>query len=227
VASVFPSVVSVVWTTGRGRNEVSVVSAGCVLHKFGNHTYILTTSRRGNIRKTSKLLVRFYDGVEIRARVLFRGTNLEFIVLRTEASHESSLSIQFREGPMTFSNALCVVPKVKSKFHKVQGFIPTPSCRANDMSGGIPEITNEHFIFVCQHHDTAIMQSAPVFHENSQVNGFIFKDCSLPYRPGDDPDQELIDIEAKICVKPRHIEAWLRRETNDNDWRAGLQKKKI
>lgn len=226
VEDVSPSVVSVVWTTGRGGSKKSVVSAGCVLHNFGNHNYILTSSRQGCIQNNSNLWVRFHDGVELRAYVLLSvHVDLEFLVLYTESSHNSD-PIQLTDDPISFSFGLCVVPKIKSRFHKVQGFIPTPSCRANNLADVVSEITDDYFIFVCQHGDTAIMKSAPIFHENGQVNGFICEDCSLPSLPEEtlkeELDEALVDREAKLCVKGRLLEARLRMVTQDNDWRAGL-----
>lgn len=152
--------------------------------------------------------------------------DLGFIILRTEANHESSVPIQFNEEPINFSTALCVAPKTKSDFHKMKGFIPRPSCEANNMAGIVQENTNHYFIFVCQHRNTKIMKSAPIFHENSRVNGFVIQDCSLPPESDDDdddePNDEFFDSEAKICIKPILVEAWLQKISGDNNWRAAL-----
>lgn len=231
-AEVSRSIVSVEWMAKRrSRNATSVLCAGSVLHKSANHTYILTFFLKNP--RHFDLLVRFHDhdqgeiaAVSISGIRVVGDAKLPFIVLRMEGIRESSIPIQFRDEPMKFSNALCVVPKTKSIFHKILGFIPTPSCASNDMTGNIPEITNDHFIFVCAPQDTETMKSAPVFHENGQVNGFVIEDCSLPFARGDKPGDKFIDREAKICVKPRHLEAWLRQVSGDNDWRAGLEKMK-
>lgn len=169
--------------------------------------------------RNSTIVVHFHDQVETNANILL--SNEQLFVLRT-ANHANSVAIEFNVDPLDFSIALCVAPKTKSDFHKVEGFIPRPSCEANNMAGNVQANTNHYFNFVCQHRRTEMLKSAPVFNANNQVNGFVIQDCSLPPLPGDKPGDRFIDSEAKICVKPVLIETWLQQRIGDNNWRAVL-----
>jgi len=193
----------VVAVEDRNRKEFWV---GSIIHKSSAGILILTQSKF--IKANYQLFVHFHDNLVAEAeRLVYDPT---FAVLHVAGQHASSTTAQFRDQAFSYSEALCVTPKTETTFQSIPGFIPVPSCEANDDKGANPR-SDDYFLFMCHHEDTPTITPAPVFHKEGNVTGFIIRDCAMH----DDPKK--VDVHMKIYLKSTKVVAWLKKIVNGED----------
>lgn len=187
--------------------------AGCVIHKTSTDTYILTQSKF--ITRNCQLIVHFSKGKALDAQWLIGRERDQFAVLHLRAPHEASTPIQFYHGSLDYSEALCIVPKLPLSFQRFWGRITKPSCASARDDGTV--VPNMHFIYNCHHEKTALMISAPVFHKDGCVSGFVVTDCMVKDSAGK------VDQHSKICLKAMAVETKLQTLLDSDNWRVNFR----
>ncbi|KAF8726479.1 hypothetical protein HU200_019665 [Digitaria exilis] len=180
---------------------------GCVIHKSETDTYILTQSKF--ITRNCRLIIHFSVGEKLDAQWLTGREGDQSAVLHLGVQHHASTPIQFYNGSIGYSEALCIVPKEPSSFQRFWGRITKPSCASARDDGTV--VPNMHFIYNCHHEGTALMTPAPVFHQDGGVSGFVVTDAGKA------------DIHSKLCLKAMAVEMKLQTLLDSDNWRVNFR----
>ncbi|RCV10547.1 hypothetical protein SETIT_2G120300v2 [Setaria italica] len=187
---------------------------GCVIHKTTIDTYILT--RTEFIPRKCKLVVHFSDGTKQEAKRLVG--DKQFTVIHSSNAHASSTAIWFRHEPIDYSELLCIVPKPPASFQRFWDRIARPSCASTRDDGTL--VPDRYFLYICHHDNTKLMTTAPIFHKDGGVCGFVLDDCMTTDKTG-----EKVDAHVKFCVKATTVENKLRTMLKNDDWKRALEDK--
>ncbi|TVU10096.1 hypothetical protein EJB05_43604, partial [Eragrostis curvula] len=183
--------------------------SGCVIHKTKRDTFILTQER---IHRP-KLLVHFSDYSTKPAE--FLGSHSGFAVIATGEPHESCRSINLSD-PINDTDVLTLVPKSRSSFEDVKGFITKASCCSTSGDGPVDSVvpaTRDYFIASCCHPWTIVMVTTPVFNKNGEANGFVISDCR---------NAKMYGMTHKVCIRPFVVKRILKSMMEEENWKHQL-----